>query len=238
MSARADEFRPSGNLRPGGDVRVGSGVFFWAGPARLNTKERTMFERTMSVCAVLLLVACPIIAACTERTDDRTAVVSNDHPATIPNTEKEPKTMVQTDKVVKTDAEWRKILTPEQYEIMRNKGTERAFTGKYWDTTTPGVYKCAACGAVLFSSDNKFDSHCGWPSFDRMIEAGTVIEREDDSHGMHRTEVICARCGGHLGHVFDDGPTDTHMRYCINSASIELDPKADPKGKDKTDAKP
>ena len=129
------------------------------------------------------------------------------------------------DRVVHTEAEWKKILTPEQYNVLREKGTERAFTGKYWDTKTPGVYKCAACGAVLFSSGSKFDSGCGWPSFDRMIADGTIVEHVDKSFGMVRTEVTCARCGGHLGHVFDDGPTATGMRYCINSASIELDPE-------------
>ncbi len=135
----------------------------------------------------------------------------------------------------RTDEEWKKSLTPEQYHVLREKGTERPFTGKYWDTKTPGVYKCAACGVVLFSSDSKFDSGCGWPSFDSMIAAGTVKEHVDKTFGMTRTEVTCANCGGHLGHVFADGPTKTGLRYCINSASIELDDKPDAK---KPDAKP
>lgn len=128
-----------------------------------------------------------------------------------------------------SEAEWRKKLTPDQYYVLREKGTERAFTGKYWDTKEPGVYKCAACGVVLFTSDAKFDSGCGWPSFDKMIASGVIVEHKDTSHGMVRTEVTCANCGGHLGHVFDDGPTETHLRYCINSASIELEKKDEPK---------
>jgi len=129
-------------------------------------------------------------------------------------------------KVVKTDAEWKKELTPEQYRILRQKGTEPAFTGKYWNSKTPGVYKCAACGEVLFTSTEKFDSHCGWPSFYKALDKSKVEEHVDTTFGMTRTEVVCARCGGHLGHVFDDAPeTPTGMRYCINSESIVLDPK-------------
>ncbi len=132
-----------------------------------------------------------------------------------------------------TEDQWRERLTPDQYHVLRQKGTERAFTGKYWDTKTPGVYKCAACGAVLFRSDDKFDSHCGWPSFDKVAAQGAVEEHSDTSYGMIRTEVVCKRCGGHLGHVFDDGPTDTGKRYCINSVSIDLQQGADAPGKTK-----
>ncbi len=122
----------------------------------------------------------------------------------------------------RTEAEWRKILTPEQYHVLREAGTERAFTGKYWDTKTPGEYHCAACGALLFKSDDKFDSGCGWPSFSEVAAQGHVIERTDTSYGMVRTEVLCANCGSHLGHVFDDGPGPKGLRYCINSASIDF----------------
>lgn len=122
----------------------------------------------------------------------------------------------------RTEEEWRKLLTPEQYHVLREAGTERAFTGKYWDTKTPGEYRCAACGEILFKSDDKFDSHCGWPSFSEVAAQGKVIERKDTSYGMIRTEVLCANCGSHLGHVFDDGPGPKGLRYCINSASIDL----------------
>jgi peptide-methionine (R)-S-oxide reductase len=122
----------------------------------------------------------------------------------------------------RTEAEWRKLLTPEQYHVLREAGTERPFTGKYWDTKTPGEYHCAACGALLFKSDDKFDSGCGWPSFSEIAAQGKVIERKDTSYGMIRTEVLCANCGSHLGHVFDDGPGPKGLRYCINSASIDF----------------
>lgn len=127
-------------------------------------------------------------------------------------------------KVVKTDAEWRKILTPEQYEILRKKGTERAFSGKYWNLKDKGIYVCAACGLPLFSSETKFDSGTGWPSFYAPIEERVITSQEDRSWFMTRNEVLCARCGGHLGHVFDDGPAPTGLRYCLNSAALEFVP--------------
>jgi len=125
-------------------------------------------------------------------------------------------------KIQKTDEEWKKELSPEEYRILREKGTERAFTGKYWDHHELGTYICAACGTELFESDTKFDSGCGWPSYFEPIDSSRIIYKEDKNFGMTRTEVMCAKCGGHLGHVFDDGPPPTGLRYCINSGSMKF----------------
>lgn len=128
-----------------------------------------------------------------------------------------------SNKIVKTDAEWRAELTPERYRVLREKGTEAPFTGEYDHAFEPGIYLCAGCGAELFTSDAKYDSGCGWPAFYEALGADAVDEETDLSHGMVRTEVTCARCGGHLGHVFPDGPRPTGLRYCINSAALELE---------------
>lgn len=132
---------------------------------------------------------------------------------------------MRMEKIEKTDVEWRESLTPEQFHVLREQGTERAFSGKFADHKETGIYRCAGCGLELFESDTKYNSGTGWPSFYKMAKDGHVEEREDNSHGMTRTEVVCGRCGGHLGHVFPDGPEPTGMRYCINSVSLDFESK-------------
>jgi len=127
----------------------------------------------------------------------------------------------------KTDAEWKELLTPEQYRVTRKKGTERAFTGRYWNSKEKGTYQCACCGFALFSSDTKFDSGTGWPSFSEPLSPGSVREESDRGFFMRRTEVLCSECDAHLGHVFPDGPDPTGLRYCLNSASLQLDPEGE-----------
>jgi peptide-methionine (R)-S-oxide reductase len=171
-----------------------------------------MKVKYISLGLVLLAAAAVVVAQQTNRVAP--AVTNTNRIATMSN----------TNQVIKSDADWKKELTPEQYRVLREKGTERAFTGQYWDTHAPGIYKCAGCGAVLFASDAKFDSGCGWPSFDKPADKKVVAEAHDGSGYMERTEVLCAKCGGHLGHVFEDGPKQTTgLRYCINSASLKFE---------------
>lgn len=132
--------------------------------------------------------------------------------------------IMSSEKIVKTEEQWKKELTPEQYHVIREKGTEAPYTGEYTNNFKKGKYVCAACGAELFTSDAKFESHCGWPSFDKDLGGDRVIRKPDHTFGMDRVEILCARCGGHLGHVFDDGPTNTGERYCVNSISIKFIP--------------
>lgn len=128
-----------------------------------------------------------------------------------------------TDKTAKTDSDWQQELSPEEFHVCRGKGTEAPFTGEYWDTKAAGTYRCRCCGEPLFSSETKFDSGSGWPSF--YAPGGAISEHRDVTHGMVRTEITCAKCGSHLGHVFPDGPKPTGLRYCVNSLSLQLDPK-------------
>jgi peptide-methionine (R)-S-oxide reductase len=131
------------------------------------------------------------------------------------------------EQIERTDEQWRSQLTPEQFHVLRQRGTERPFTGAYWDVKTDGVYRCAACGTPLFTSDTKYDSGTGWPSFYEPASDDAVRTEVDRSHGMIRTEVVCGTCGGHLGHVFEDGPQPTGQRFCINSAALDFKPESD-----------
>lgn len=163
------------------------------------------FSRALSIMAILIFITATL-SAC-----------GQNHSSKITNM-----TSKNNDVVYKTNEEWKKELTPEQYYVLREKGTERPFTGELLLNKEHGTYTCAACGNELFTDEMKFDSHCGWPSFDKEIAGGKIKTHADYSHGMVRTEIMCAKCGGHLGHLFNDGPTETGMRYCVNSLSLEF----------------
>jgi peptide-methionine (R)-S-oxide reductase len=168
--------------------------------------------KTMSRYVLVLIIV--MLAACKDARpqDDQQ----------VPTSMLKTSSMDTTKKVYRTEEEWKKILTPEQYHVLREKGTDAPFTGKLTLNTEKGLYTCAACGNDLFTSDMKFDSHCGWPSFDKEIEGGKIVTKTDTSYGMVRTEILCGKCGSHLGHLFDDRPTNTGLRYCVNSTSLEF----------------
>lgn len=166
------------------------------------------FSRYFLVLVVIMLAAC------------KDAKPQDDQQ--VPTSMLKTSSMDTTQKFYKTEEEWKKILTPEQYHVLREKGTDAPFTGKLTLNKEKGLYTCAACGNDLFTSEMKFDSHCGWPSFDKEIEGGKITTKTDTSYGMVRTEILCGKCGSHLGHLFDDGPTDTGLRYCVNSTSLEF----------------
>lgn len=162
-----------------------------------------------------LMLVVVLFAACSGNGQNKPAETKNE----------EAKAMENKLEINRTEEEWKKILTPEQYYVLREKGTDSPFSGKFYLHKDKGMYTCAACGNELFSSDMKFDSNCGWPSFDRELAGGKIKQVRDTSHGMIRIEILCAKCGSHLGHIFDDGPTVTGQRYCVNSTSISFEPE-------------
>lgn len=189
----------------------------------MRHRNATMTRRQVLVPLVIICVGGVLGAAVLAWVANRPVPLTEQQKAWIMQTQRG-----EADPLPRSEAEWKDVLTPEQYRVLRKKGTERAFTGALWDAKAEGVYRCAGCGQPLFGSDTKFDSGTGWPSFWQPISDGMVATEEDRGFFSVRTEVLCSRCGGHLGHVFDDGPKPTGQRYCINSAALHLDENVKP----------
>jgi peptide-methionine (R)-S-oxide reductase len=181
-----------------------------------TTMKRLMIKYISSI---LLLMTIPFLVICGENQTQS----KKKSETQVSETKKGEEENKMEYKVKKSDSEWKEQLTPEQYKVLRQKATERPFTGKYDDFYEEGVYKCAACGAVLFSSETKYNAGCGWPSFSESTSDDNIAYEEDNSLGKKRTEILCSQCGGHLGHIFDDGPAPTYKRYCVNSASLQFE---------------